>query len=137
MIVADANLLAYLVLPGERTKEAEAVFLTDPAWVAPVLWLSELRSVVGQYVRRGDLSTTQAIAALERADTVIAGREGAADSRAVLELSQRSKCSTYDCEYVVLAADLGVVLVTADGAVLRAFPKLAIAPSDFVMEGSA
>ena len=136
MIVADANLLAYLVLPGERTEEAETVLLTDPAWVVPVLWLSELRSVVGQYVRRGDLSITQAIAALERAETVIAGRESAVDSRAVLELSQRSKCSTYDCEYVALAADLGVVLVTADGAVLRAFPKIAIAPSAFVMGGS-
>ena len=37
-----------------------------------------------------------------------------------------------DCEYVALAEDLGVRLVTADRDVLRHFPRVAIHPRDFV-----
>ena len=132
MIVADANLLAYLVLPGQWTGAAEAVLRHDSVWVVPSLWLCEVRSVVNQYVRRGDMTLARAVTALERAEQVIAGREGLVDSRIVLELAQRSKCSTYDCEYVALAIGLGVPLVTSDVALLRAFPRVAVNPADFL-----
>ncbi|MEQ1691311.1 MAG: type II toxin-antitoxin system VapC family toxin [Gemmatimonas sp.] len=132
MIVTDANLLAYLVLPGERTAESEAVLLMDPVWVAPVLWRSELRSVVHKYVSRGDITLARAVALLEQAEGILEGREGEVDSRNVLELASRSKCSTYDCEYVALAVALGVPLVTTDRAVLRDFAGIAIAPQVFL-----
>lgn len=132
MIVADANLIAYLVLPGERTEQAEAVLLRDPMWVVPVLWASELRSVVSHYVRGGNLTLAQGSAAMERAAELVAGREGPVDSRDVLELAHRSGCSSYDCEYVALAISLDVPLITSDKAVLRAFPRVAIAPDVFV-----
>jgi predicted nucleic acid-binding protein len=132
VIVADANLLAYLVMPGQRTDEAEAVLTADSVWVAPVLWRSELMSVLQQYVRRTDLTVAHAVAAVQRAEAVIAGREGAVDPQVVFELANRSKCSTYDCEYVALATGLGVQLVTADREVLRAFPKVAIEPRRFL-----
>ncbi|HEX2638737.1 MAG TPA: type II toxin-antitoxin system VapC family toxin [Gemmatimonadales bacterium] len=131
MIVADANLLAYLVLPGERTTEAEAVFARDPSWAVPLLWVSELRSALGAYVRRGELRLAEAVAAIARAEGLVAGREAPVESRAVLELSRRSRCSTYDCEYVALAMSLDVLLVTSDRQVLSAFPKVAITPAGF------
>jgi predicted nucleic acid-binding protein len=132
VIVADANLLAYLVLPGERTEEAEAVLAKDPAWVVPVLWRSELRSVVHKYVARGELTVARAVMLLNQTEDVVAGRESEVESRAVLDLASRSKCSTYDCEYVALAEALGVPLVTTDRAVLRAFPDRAVTPARFL-----
>ena len=134
MIVADANLLAYLVMPGERTVEAEAVLAKDPTWVMPVLWRSALRSVVHKYIMRGDLTVAQAVALLGQGHDVIGGREGDVDSRDVLELASHSKCTTYDCEYVALANALGVPLVTTDRAVLKAFPKRAMTPAEFLGE---
>ena len=132
MIVADANLLAYLVMPGERTEDAEAVLSKDAMWAAPVLWRSELRSVAHKYVVRGDITITRALAVLEQAEAVVGGREGQVESKVVLDLASRSKCSTYDCEYVALAKALGVPLITVDGAILRAFPETATTPSRFL-----
>ena len=134
MIVADANLLAYLVLPGERTEEAEAVLAKDPTWVAPALWRSELRSVVHKYIMRGDLTVPRAVALLGQVDDVLGGREGDVDSQDVLALASHSNCTTYDCEYVALANALGVPLVTTDRAVLKAFPTRAMTPVEFLNE---
>ncbi len=132
MIVADANLIAYLILPGERTEQAEAVLQKDPTWVVPLLWASELRSVLGQYVRNGNLTVARASAAMERAAALVAGREAPVDSHDVLRLAHRSGCSTYDCEYAALAVSLEVWLVTSDKGVLRAFPRVAVTPEDFL-----
>ena len=134
MIVVDASLLAYLIMPGERTEEAEAVLAKDPTWVAPVLWRSELRSVVHKYVLRGDLTVARAVSLLGQADEVVGGRESEVDSQDVLALASHSKCTTYDCEYVALANALRVPLVTTDRAVLKAFPKRAMTPAEFLSE---
>jgi predicted nucleic acid-binding protein len=45
-------------------------------------------------------------------------------------LAARSACSAYDCEFVALARDLDVRLVTADRR-LRGLPDTAISPEDF------
>jgi len=50
----------------------------------------------------------------------------------VLQLTTRSRCSAYDCEFVGLAQDLGVPFVTADREVLAAFPSTAVSPADFI-----
>ncbi len=49
------------------------------------------------------------------------------DSEQVLELAQQSGCTAYDCEFVAVALNLGVKLVTADKQLLKAFPNTAIA----------
>lgn len=49
----------------------------------------------------------------------------------VLRLADVSGLSSYDAEYVALAEDLGVRLLTTDGSVLRAFPEVAVHPKDF------
>jgi predicted nucleic acid-binding protein len=43
-----------------------------------------------------------------------------------METVAASHCSAYDCEYVALAADLGVTLVTSDNQILKAFPAVAM-----------
>ena len=37
-----------------------------------------------------------------------------------------SHCSAYDCEFVALALELEVPLVTADRQLLRSFPRIAV-----------
>lgn len=127
MIVVDTNVLAYLYLPGDYTARAEALLQRDPDWAAPVLWRSEFRNILGGYMRRRALSFEQACALQNEAQDLLAGAEYEVDSLHVLELVRDSDCSAYDCEFIALATSLGVMLVTMDAKLLRAFPKHAVA----------
>lgn len=132
MIVVDTNLLVYLYVSGQRTGEAEAVLARDPAWVAPILWRSEFRSTLIGLVRKRALPLEDALQIVAEAEREMAGREYTVVSHRVLQLADRSGCSTYDCEFVSLAEDLNVPLVTVDRQVLQAFPSTAVAPGIFV-----
>jgi predicted nucleic acid-binding protein len=132
VIVADANLLAYLVVEGTHTSAALDVARLDDAWAAPRLWRSELLSTLGGYVRRGDSGVAGALKRFAVAELAIGDREFDPEPAEVLELATRSSCSTYDCEYVAVARALGVQLVTSDREILRAFPRIAVSPEAFV-----
>ncbi|HEY6896130.1 MAG TPA: type II toxin-antitoxin system VapC family toxin [Rhodocyclaceae bacterium] len=127
MIVVDSNVLAYLYLPGEHTAAAEALLQKDADWAAPILWRSEFRNILAGYLRRGSLTFQQAIGLQREAEDLLKGAEYEVDSFAVLELVRGSDCSAYDCEFVALAQQLGAKLVTMDGKLLKAFPKVAVA----------
>ncbi len=123
MIVVDTNVLAYLCLSSEFTTKAEALLESDPLWVAPMLWRSEFRSILAGYLRRGSLTFDQALALQHEAQSLLSDNEYEVESRAVLQLVRDSDCSAYDCEFVALAMQLGVPLVTMDRKVLKAFPQ--------------
>lgn len=131
MIVADRNLIAYLMLRGEQTKSARAVLRADPVWAAPLLWRSEFRNVLSLYVRKGHLSLTDALEYIREAEVLLQGREYQVPSAPILVLSKESGCTAYDCEFVHIAKELGVPLVTSDKRVLRAFPRLAVSIAEF------
>lgn len=125
MIVAAVNLLAYLLLPGRFTAAAEALCLSEPRWAAPRLWRSELRNMFATSMRAGQLALPDALALFVRAEELIGENEYEVDAGSVLQLSQASGCSAYDCEYAALAQHLGVPLVTADARLARAFAPAA------------
>ena len=125
MIVADSNIIAYLYLPCEFTHYAEALLMSDPEWVAPVLWRSEFRNILAGYVRRKTISFEQAYELQREAESLMSGYEYEMDSLDVLSLVRDSDCSAYDCEFVALAKRLGIHLVTMDKKVLRSFPTIA------------
>ena len=131
MIVADSNALAYLTIRSEFSALAEAVFAVDASWAAPLLWLSEYRSTLAKYLQRRGMTMESALLSLRSAEEVIGGREYKVSSEKVLELVKNSGCTAYDCEYVALAQDLKVPLVTTDKQLLRAFPKTAVSLERF------
>lgn len=126
MIVVDTNVIAYLFLGGNKTPSARAVYQRDAHWAAPLLWRSEFRNVLATYLRQGILTLELALAFMAEAETLMQGEEYQVDSTRVVRLMHDSKCSAYDCEFVVLAQQLNVSLVTSDNRILRAFPETAI-----------
>lgn len=135
MIVVDTNTIAYLFSAGERAEAVRAFLQKDPDWVAPLLWRSGFRNVMSLYLRRGFLTLTQALQLTEEAEALMQGGEYEVTSHQVMGLVVNSRCSAYDCEFVALARQLSVPLITSDKEVLVEFPSIAVSPVDFLSGG--
>ena len=132
MIVSDTNLIAHLYLEGETSPLARQVVLQDPDWAAPFLWRSEFRNTLVKCLRAGILERDKAFRILGAAESMMAGWECDVASDDVLELAATSGCSAYDAEFVALARDLRVPLVTTDKELLAKFPETALTPESFL-----
>lgn len=131
MIVVDTNIIGYLYLTSERSKQVEKALLKDDYWIAPFLWRSEFRNVLALYIRKKLLSLEDANRIMEEATSLMHGHEYDVASVHVLALVDKSSCSAYDCEFVALAKDLKAQLVTVDKQILEQFPDCAISLEDY------
>lgn len=132
MIVVDTNVISYFYLSSEYSELAEQLFLKTSSWSAPLLWRSEFRNVLMFYVRKGIITLQDAIQIFEAAVSLFQENEYTINSSQVLKLSTDSGCSAYDCEFVNLAQDMGVPLVTMDKKILQNFQGTAISISEYL-----
>jgi len=132
MIVVDTNILARFWLPSDHTELCERLFQWDPEWVAPVLWKSEFRNVVILYMRKKLIDLPEAIQISEKAENQMKEREFHVNSMQVYNLADKSDCSSYDCEFISLAEDLDIKLITMDKQILRSFPERSAKPLDII-----
>ena len=126
MIVVDTNIIAYLYLPTEYSTQAELLLSKEPDWVTPTLWRSEFRNVLALYLRKSILTFDEAYALQTEAEALLSHKEYDSVSYEILSLVNNSKCSAYDCEFVALAKQLNVNLVTTDRQILKQFSRVAI-----------
>jgi predicted nucleic acid-binding protein len=131
MIVVDTNVIGYLFLSSEQSRLAERALQKDDEWAAPILWRSELRSVLTFYIRQGLIELEQAQRIMQGALRLIKGREYEVSSYEVLRLAAKSGCSAYDCEFIATANDLKVPLLTVDKQLLREFSSVAVSLISF------
>ena len=132
MIVVDTNIISYFYLNSVYSQIAEQIFKKDPIWSAPLLWRSEFRNVLTFYIRKEIITLSEAIEFFECSEDLLKGNEYEINSTQVLSLSHLSGCSAYDCEFVNLAKDLNVPLVTQDKKILHNFPETAISMNQFL-----
>jgi predicted nucleic acid-binding protein len=132
VIVADTNIMAYLYIEGTSNQAARQVAHRDPEWVAPVLWRSELRNTLIKCFKGGLIGRDEAFKIMAEAESLMAFNEYDMASDDVLELAAETGCSAYDAEFVVLARDLRVPLVTTDRELLEKFPDTAVTPEKFL-----
>lgn len=132
MIVADTNVIASLWVPNNMEEKAYKVLEKDADWVAPLLWRSEFRNVLTIYLRADILDFATILQAAEEAEQLMESREFEVNASQILTFVSNSTCSSYDCEFVALADDLDIKLVTFDKKILKEFPNIAIHPAEFV-----
>ena len=133
MIVADASLIACLLLPvADRTANALAVRVRslDAGWVAAPLWRLEFLNAAAGYLRRGLISAEGLVDAYDLAARAVASFRPS--YRAVAELLAQSTCTSYDLAYVQVARETGAPLVTFDRELLDEFPGTATHPEVFL-----
>lgn len=132
MIVVDTNVISSLYLSSEYSGLVEQLFMKTSVWAAPILWRSEFRNVLSFYVRKEIITLQDAIEIFETAASLLHQNEYEINSIQVLKLSKESGCSAYDCEFVNLAQDLNVPLVTMDKKLLDAFKETAVSLQEYI-----
>ena len=132
MIVADTNIVASLFVPTPSSTVCENVLSADPYWITPPLWRSELRNTFLKYIKAGHMTVSDAVRHFGTAERLLGNLTYDVDTPSVLDLASSTESSAYDCEFVSLAVNFKLQLVTLDKRVLKNFPDLAIHPKDFV-----
>ena len=133
MIVADTNLVAYLLIEGEKSDAARAVYAKDSEWVLPTLWRSEFLNVLATSVRARVLTLSEARETWRLALAIFGRSETEPSGEDVLNAAVERNLSAYDAQFAVAAANLDVPLVTSDAGLLRKCSDLAIAMERFAV----
>lgn len=132
MIVVDTNVIASLWMPNDKEEVIYELLKKDKEWIAPTLWKAEFRSVVTLYLRKGYLALSAALEALQEAENLMKHTTYEVPSFQIMQKVCDSNCSAYDCEFVALADDLDIKLITFDKKVLSNFPNIALNPEKFI-----
>lgn len=132
MIVVDTNVVASLWVPNDMDELAYKVLEKDPGWIAPLLWRSEFKNVLAIYLRADILALPVILQAIEEAEQLMDSKEFEVNATQVLSLIADSSCSSYDCEFIALADDLDLSLVTFDKKINKEFPDIAVQPKQFI-----
>jgi len=123
MIVVDTNVLAYLLIEGDRTREAQALFAKDSDWRSDVFLLVEFSNVLATHRRTGALSVRQTESLLAEAATRVRELVSVPNLQA-LRCAERFVVSAYDARFLAAANTLGAKLVTEDAKLRAAAPAL-------------
>lgn len=132
MIVVDTSVIASLWVPNDMDELAYKVLKKDAEWVAPLLWRSEFRNVLALYLRKNIITLNLALQSMQEAEELMKNKEYSVDSVQVFQFINHSKCSAYDCEFIALAHELDLPLVTFDKKLKSEFPDIAVSPQSFI-----
>lgn len=123
MVVVDTNILAYLLIEGDRTADAQTLFARDSEWRSEGFVLIELTNILATYQRSGALSRSATEGMLVTAERVVTGLVNLPHGRA-LKLAAEFGVSAYDARFLGAAQNLGGRLVTEDARLRMAAPTL-------------
>ena len=132
MIIADTNIISYLLLPTSYSDSVDALYKIESDWAAPTLWKSEFRNVLALYLRKKIITLEKALQIQDTAESIMVNNEFDVSSSRVLALVEKSTCSSYDCEFIALAHHLNTKLITQDKKVLSEFRSTAVSVFDYV-----
>ena len=133
MIVIDTNIMVYLLIEGDRTREAQALYARDAQWRSEAFLLVEFSNVLSTYMRSGGMTRLQAETLLAEAERRMRGLVSVPHAQA-LRLAQEFSVSAYDARFLAAAQSVGSRLVTEDARLRAAAPALACSLAEAIGE---
>jgi len=131
LIVADTNLVAYLLIEGDKTDLAREIWERESPWMLPTLWRSEFLNVLATSTRARVLTRQQAHEIWHRALILFGSHEFEPSGDEVLDIAAERGLSAYDAQFVATALKLDLPLVTSDRRLLAACPDVARSAARF------
>jgi predicted nucleic acid-binding protein len=132
MIVVDTNVIVSFFADADATDLAREAMRKDGDWIAPPLWLSEMRNVLATMIRVRALRYEEAMTMLAEAEDLMAGHTCTTPSNTILQVARDSGATAYDSEFVALAIETGTALITLDKRLVLRFPRIATPLQRFV-----
>jgi predicted nucleic acid-binding protein len=129
VVLVDTNVLAYLMLEGDRTSAAQELFERDADWRSEAVIMVEFSNVLTTYVRTKVLSRDQGLKLLAGAEKLVPVLTSVQNARA-LEVATQFGISAYDARFVALAIQMKVKLVTEDAKLRAAVPSWTVSLAD-------
>lgn len=123
MIVADVNLIVYLLTDTPQHRQAIARYTEDPDWRVPPLWRHEFLNVLATLARHTVISEEDAVTLWHNALMIFGGQEGEANWVRSLSIAIAHGVSAYDAQYIALAEELDCAVITNDNGLQRTFPS--------------
>ena len=126
MVLVDTNILAFLLIEGDRTTKAQELYVLDSDWHSDEFILVEFSNILATYVRTGDLTAAKAMGLLREAEGLLSRSLGSVPHAAALATANRYRVSVYDARFLVAAESHGTRLITEDQSLRKAAGGLAL-----------
>jgi predicted nucleic acid-binding protein len=131
VVLVDTNILAYLLIEGDRTALAQALYERDPDWRSEAFIMVEFSNIVATYVRTQAMTHKQGLGLLTEAQVLMPTLTTLQHSQG-FETAAEFRISAYDARFIAVAKQMRVKLVTEDAKLRTAVPAWSISLDEAV-----
>lgn len=132
MIVADTNIVVYLLTDCPQRTMATWVREIDSDWCLPFLWRHEWLNVLSNLARQGYIKKSDSALLWHNAIRLFSSGEQSVKMVDALEIAIEHNVSAYDAQYIALAKESAVPCITEDRRLIKTFPHVAISMQSFL-----
>ena len=129
MVLVDTNIIAYLMIRGDRTAAAQQLYERDSDWCSEAFVMVEFSNVIATYVRTRALTQAQGTKLLAESQVHLSTLHNVVNTQA-LESAMQFGISAYDARFISLAKQLKMKLITEDVKLRVAVPALTMSLDD-------
>lgn len=132
MIVVDTNIVAYLSIEGERTAQARVLWDSDPHWQMPIIWQHEYLNILSTYTRSDGIGLEDAKHLWKIVTQKFIDAHIEIDMSVALDLAVQHNISAYDAQFIALANELEVPLISEDKRLRDRCPERVINMAEYI-----
>jgi len=131
MIVVDTSVVAFLFIEGEESGVVRKLYQMDSEWVTPPILNHEMLTILAA-VGSADEDAVAVEAIWREVRALFGGRQQVPDPVRSLRMAVELGVSGYDAQYLALAAQLHLPLVSCERRLLEALPGKVVSPEEYL-----